>query len=297
MKDKKKIIIPVVVAVIVIIAVVIIGITTLKKKAETTKIDIDTKSYVADLSKYIEKIDDTKDVEETKESISSEIVTLQKKYPNSESVSISSVELLNTLSSSKAQSTKGLKDTLQGALAKVGQTVDKLIYKSKVEYAEFASKFIYDITCRAYIIRDNTDKDFFNSLYDELNAKDIIRESWENYGRFEIEARYSKSEFSYGQKSDEVSTGLTRSKTTSGTETENGNIIILGKLNEKTLSVSKRDKKVFLDEEELPDFTFEIKEETKENGMQTVVVTLTRKSNNEKLIKKRKKNDIKTMEK
>ena len=133
MKDKKKIIIPVVVAVIVIIAVVIIGITTLKKKAETTKIDIDTKSYVADLSKYIEKIDDTKDVEETKESISSEIVTLQKKYPNSESVSISSVELLNTLSSSKAQSTKGLKDTLQGALAKVGQTVDKLIYKSKVE--------------------------------------------------------------------------------------------------------------------------------------------------------------------
>lgn len=78
MKDKKKIIIPVVVAVIVIIAVVIIGITTLKKKAETTKIDIDTKSYVADLSKYIEKIDDTKDVEETKESISSEIVTLQK---------------------------------------------------------------------------------------------------------------------------------------------------------------------------------------------------------------------------
>ena len=103
----------------------IIGITTLKKKAETTKIDIDTKSYVADLSKYIEKIDDTKDVEETKESISSEIVTLQKKYPNSESVSISSVELLNTLSSSKAQSTKGLKDKLQGALAKVGQTVDK----------------------------------------------------------------------------------------------------------------------------------------------------------------------------
>ena len=95
MKDKKKIIIPVVVAVIVIIAVVIIGITTLKKKAETTKIDIDTKSYVADLSKYIEKIDDTKDVEETKESISSEIVTLQKKYPNSESVSLSSVELLN----------------------------------------------------------------------------------------------------------------------------------------------------------------------------------------------------------
>ena len=78
MKDKKKIIIPVVVAVIVIIAVVIIGITTLKKKAETTKIDTDTKSYVADLSKYIEKIDDTKDVEETKESISSEIVTLQK---------------------------------------------------------------------------------------------------------------------------------------------------------------------------------------------------------------------------
>ena len=54
MKDKKKIIIPVVVAVIVIIAVVIIGITTLKKKAETTKIDIDTKSYVADLSKYIQ---------------------------------------------------------------------------------------------------------------------------------------------------------------------------------------------------------------------------------------------------
>lgn len=133
MKDKKKIIIPVVVAVIVIIAVVIIGITTLKKKAETTKIDIDTKSYVADLSKYIEKIDDTKDVEETKESISSEIVTLQRKYPNSESVSLSSVELLNTLSSSKAQSTKGLKDTLQGALAKVEQTVDKLIYKSKVE--------------------------------------------------------------------------------------------------------------------------------------------------------------------
>ena len=101
MKDKKKIIIPVVVAVIVIIAVVIIGITTLKKKAETTKIDIDTKSYVADLSKYIEKIDDTKDVEETKESISSEIVTLQKKYPNSESVSLSSVELLNTLSYEK----------------------------------------------------------------------------------------------------------------------------------------------------------------------------------------------------
>ena len=58
MKDKKKIIIPVVVAVIVIIAVVIIGITTLKKKAETTKIDIDTKSYVADLSKYIEKIEE-----------------------------------------------------------------------------------------------------------------------------------------------------------------------------------------------------------------------------------------------
>ena len=127
MKDKKKIIIPVVVAVIVIIAVVIIGITTLKKKAETTKIDTDTKSYVADLSKYIEKIDDTKDVEETKESISSEIVTLKKKYPNSERVSLSSVELLNTLSSSKVQSTKGLKDTLQGALDKVGQTVDKLI--------------------------------------------------------------------------------------------------------------------------------------------------------------------------
>ena len=133
MKDKKKIIIPVLVAVIVIIAVVIIGITTLKKKAETTKIDTDTKSYVADLSKYIEKIDDTKDVEETKESISSEIVTLQKKYPNSESVSLSSVELLNTLSSSKTQSTKGLKDTLQGVLDKVGQKVDKLIYKSKVE--------------------------------------------------------------------------------------------------------------------------------------------------------------------
>ena len=101
MKDKKKIIIPVVVAVIVIIAVVIVGITTLKKKAETTKIDTDTKSYVADLSKYIEKIDDTKDVEDTKDEVSSEIVTLQRKYPNSEGVSLSSslISVIGQLSS------------------------------------------------------------------------------------------------------------------------------------------------------------------------------------------------------
>ncbi|MGN0739861.1 MAG: hypothetical protein ACI4LX_06790, partial [Treponema sp.] len=146
-----------------------------------------------------------------------------------------------------------------------------------------ASKFIYDMTCRAYIIRDNTDKDFFNFLYDELNAKDIIRESWKNYARFGIEACYGKSGFYYGQESDEAGTGSTRSKTISGTQTENGNKIILGKFNEKTLSVSKKDGKVFLDENETQDFTFEIKEEIKENDTQTVV-TLTHKSNNEKLI-------------
>ena len=95
------------------------------------------------------------------------------------------------------------------------------------EYAEFASNFIYDITNHAYIIRDNTDEKFFNFLYDELNAKDIILESWKNYTRFGIKARYGKSGFSYGQKSDEVSTGLTRSKTTRGTQVEKGNEIIL----------------------------------------------------------------------
>ncbi|MGN0739841.1 MAG: hypothetical protein ACI4LX_06685, partial [Treponema sp.] len=146
-----------------------------------------------------------------------------------------------------------------------------------------ASKFIYDMTCRAYIIRDNTDEKFFNFLYDDLNAKDIIRESWKNYARFGIKACYGKSGFSYGQESDEAGTGLTRSKTISGTQIENGNKIILGKFNEKTLSVTKKDGKVFLDENETQDFTFEIKEEIKENDTQTVV-TLTRKSNNEKLI-------------
>lgn len=131
MKDKKKIILAVV-AIIVVVILLVVEITLYKSK-NTTKLDTDTKTYVSELSKYVENIDDKKDLQETKEEVSNKIVSLQKKYPNSEGVSLSSLELLNTLSNTNATSTQNLKDTLQGALDKVGNTVEKLIYKSKVE--------------------------------------------------------------------------------------------------------------------------------------------------------------------
>lgn len=155
-------------------------------------------------------------------------------------------------------------------------------YNSKEDYENFALFFIHDITGSRYELRDNTNTELFELLYDRLNLKNIIKSSWKNYSQFNLDAKYDKNKIIYSQESDEFYTGVSRSKTAGGTQIENGNKIILGNLNNKTLSLSKKDGKVFLDENEIQDFTFEIKEEPKENDTQ-IVVTLTHKINNEKL--------------
>ena len=158
----------------------------------------------------------------------------------------------------------------------------KTQYNSKEDYENFALFFIHDITGSRYELRDNTNTELFELLYDRLNLKNIIKSSWKNYSQFNLDAKYDKNKIIYSQESDEFYTGVSRSKTISGTQIENGNKIILGNLNNKTLSISKKDGKVFLDENEIQDFTFEIQEEPKENDTQ-IVVTLTHKINNEKL--------------
>ena len=158
----------------------------------------------------------------------------------------------------------------------------KTQYNSKDDYENFALFFIHDITGSRYELRDNTNTELFKLLYDRLNLKDIIKSSWKNYSQFNLDAEYDRNKIIYSQESDEFYTGVSRSKTAGGTQIENGNKIILGNLNNKTLSISKKDGKVFLDENEIQDFTFEIQEEPKENDTQ-IVVTLTHKINNEKL--------------
>ncbi|MBP5359263.1 MAG: hypothetical protein J6Y69_08780, partial [Treponema sp.] len=147
-------------------------------------------------------------------------------------------------------------------------------------YKKFASLFIHDITSGLYLIRNNNDPDLFELIYTELEAKNILEDSWKNYDLFGVTAYYDENGLSYRQESCAIDVGRIRSDKNCGTQIDGGNTIILGMLDGNVLSASRNDKKVFLDGKVTNDFSAEF-EEDKENEILTVY--LLNKENRERV--------------
>ena len=152
-------------------------------------------------------------------------------------------------------------------------------------YERFAACFIHDLTDNIYIIRDNNDIKLFDLLYNTLGQKEVLIESWNNYRLFDIDAVYDKNGIIYEQKSIVSATGSRRGSDITGTQLENGNVIILGDYDGKLLSASIKNGKVFFDNIEQQDFTAQFEKQDGENKGETVfIVTLVHTIDNEKII-------------
>ena len=155
----------------------------------------------------------------------------------------------------------------------------------KIIYERFAACFIHDLTNKIYIIRDNNDIKLFDLLYNTLGQKEVLIESWNNYRLFDIDAVYDKNGIIYEQKSIVAAAGNRRGSDITGTQLENGNVIILGDYDGKLLTASIKNGKVFFDNIEQQDFTAQFKKQDGENKGETVfIVTLVHTSDNEKII-------------
>ena len=155
----------------------------------------------------------------------------------------------------------------------------------KIIYERFAACFIHDLTDNIYIIRDNRDNELFDLLYNTLGLKEVLIEAWNNYRLFDIDAVYDKNGIIYEQKSIVAATGSRRDSNITGTQLENGNIIILGDYDGKLLTASIKNGKVFFDNIEQQDFTAQFEKQDGENKEETVfIVTLVHTSDNEKII-------------
>ena len=151
-------------------------------------------------------------------------------------------------------------------------------------YERFAACFIHDLTNKIYIIRDNNDIKLFDLLYNTLGQKEVLIESWNNYRLFDIDAVYDKNGIIYEQKSIVSATGSRRGSDITGTQLENGNVIILADYDGKLLSASIKNGKVFFDNIEQQDFTAQFEKQDGENKGETVfIVTLVHTSDNEKI--------------
>ena len=155
----------------------------------------------------------------------------------------------------------------------------------KIIYERFAACFIHDLTNKLYIIRDNRGSELFDLLYNTLGQKEILIESWNNYRLFDIDAGYDKNGIIYEQKSEVTSIGARRGSDITGTQLENGNVIILGDYDGKLLTASIKNGKVFFDNIEQQDFTAQFEKQDGENKGETVfIVTLVHTTDNEKII-------------
>ena len=155
----------------------------------------------------------------------------------------------------------------------------------KIIYERFAACFIHDLTNKIYIIRNNNDIKLFDLLYNTLGQKEVLIESWNNYRLFDIDAVYDKNGIIYEQKSIVSATGSRRGSDITGTQLENGNVIILGDYDGKLLTASIKNGKVFFDNIEQQDFTAQFEKQDGENKGETVfIVTLVHTSDNEKII-------------
>ncbi|MGN0756120.1 toxin TcdB middle/N-terminal domain-containing protein [Treponema sp.] len=155
----------------------------------------------------------------------------------------------------------------------------------KIIYERFAACFIHDLTNKIYIIRDNNDIKLFDLLYNTLGQKEVLIDSWNNYRLFDIDAVYDKNGIIYEQKSEVTSIDARRGSDITGTQLENGNVIILGDYDGKLLTASIKNGKVFFDNIEQQDFTAQFEKQDGENKGETVfIVTLVHTSDNEKII-------------
>ena len=155
----------------------------------------------------------------------------------------------------------------------------------KIIYERFAACFIHDLTNKIYIIRNNNDIKLFDLLYNTLGQKEVLIESWNNYRLFDIDAVYDKNGIIYEQKSIVAATGSRRGSDITGTQLENGNLIILGDYDGKLLTASIKNGKVFFDNIEQQDFTAQFEKQDGENKGETVfIVTLVHTTDNEKII-------------
>ena len=160
------------------------------------------------------------------------------------------------------------------------------ITKKKI-YERFAACFIHDLTNKIYIIRDNNDIKLFDLLYNTLGQKEVLIEAWNNYRLFDIDAGYDKNGIIYEQKSIVAAAGNRRGSNITGTQLENGNVIILGDYDGKLLTASIKSGKVFFDRIEQQDFTAKFEKEDGENeGEGVFIVTLVHVPDNEKIIYK-----------
>ncbi|MCR5080656.1 MAG: hypothetical protein K6B17_04870 [Treponema sp.] len=157
--------------------------------------------------------------------------------------------------------------------------------KEEVIYERFAEKFIHDLTDRIYVIRKNNDRELFDLIYNILDQKKILSESWNNYKLFNVDAVYDGNRIIYEQKSNVAEYNKVRKNNATGTQLQDGNLIVLADYNDKLLTASRKDGKVFLDGIEQPDFNakFDLKEfeDKKENKL---TVSLTYITSGEKII-------------
>lgn len=157
--------------------------------------------------------------------------------------------------------------------------------KEEVIYERFAEKFIHDLTDRIYIIRKNNDRELFDLIYNVLDQKEILSESWNNYRLFDVDAVYNENGIVYEQKSNVAEGDRVRKNDAAGTQLQDGNLIVLADYNGKLLTASRKDGKVFLDGNEQSEFSaeFDLKdfEDKKENKL---IVSLTHVTDGERII-------------
>ena len=158
----------------------------------------------------------------------------------------------------------------------------------KIIYERFAACFIHDLTNKIYIIRDNNDIKLFDLLYNTLGQKEVLIEAWNNYRLFDIDAGYDKNNMVYEQESQETATGTYRKDDITGTQLQNGNLIVLADYNGKLITASKKDGKVFFDGEEQSDFVaqFETNDGDDEEKKLTVSLIHDPDKDNEKIVYK-----------
>ena len=152
-------------------------------------------------------------------------------------------------------------------------------------YERFAACFIHDLTNKIYIIRDNNNIKLFDLLYNTLGQKEVLIEAWNNYRLFDIDAGYDKNGIIYEHKSEVTSVSARRGSDITGTQIQNGDVLILADYDGKLLSVSKKNSKVFFDGVEQIDYAVQFENKDGENEDEKIfIVTLTHTLDNEKLI-------------